>query len=702
MTLRGARKREYQRRWDRRRRRKRPGNRHVSPAKAGRFVAFDGEGFDHADGSHRYVLLQDSLGGVIERAEGLSTLDSLRFIASAPKRAGGRIVAVSFAFDYDVNCIIKDLPREKLERLWKEGEVKWGRYRLEWHPRKWFQVSELDRGTNRTIPRTSVRIYDVYGFFQTGFVNPCEDWLEKRSPDLALVRKGKRRRGGFRPVDLPFMREYNAAELRLMVRLALALKLAFDGAAIPLSQFYGAGAAGTATLAQMGAKAWIDRLPPLEVEDAARHGYFGGRIEVPVYGNLPGPLYRYDIHSAYPSAIVDLPNLTRGHWIRGKAFRPDLGFSIYHIEWSFPAGRPFYPFPWRSPEGAIFFPPTGRAWIWQPEVLAALDAGEFPMRSIRFLDAWHFVPDNPNERPFAPLANLYSRRKSLRDEGDPAEKALKLCLNSVYGKLAQSVSAAGKIGGSDGHRRRPTYHQIEYAGYTASICRSLVYRAAMQKAGAIIAFATDGILSREPLDLPLSEELGEWSAETFERGTVVQSGVYRLQRQDGNWEVHGRGFADKDLPWGRIDRGWRTGSRQLDVTGRRRRFIGVGAAIQADDWDHWRRFERIPRRLELSAVGKRIDRHLPPNWTRLDNPATRPHETEAFDPVRLEGYDPESTPWRPKWEDPSAGTVEDWELSAEARDAVQPSRRSKPLTESQAEPARPVASRSRLPVSTRS
>jgi hypothetical protein len=180
-----------------------------------------------------------------------------------------------------------------------------------------------------------------------------------------------------------------------------------------------------------------------------------------------------------------------------------------------------------------------------------------------------------------------------------------------------------------------------------------------------IAFATDGILSREPLNLPVSERLGDWSAETFEWATIVQSGVYRLLRADGKWETHGRGFADKNLPWGLIRRGWTRGNRKLNVTGRRRRFIGLGAAKQWDAWDRWRRFERIPREIELCAVGKRIDLHLPPTWTAEDNPATRPHETEAYDPVGLEGYSPESTPWRPKWADPSATTVEDWELSVE-------------------------------------
>lgn len=665
MTLHGARKRAYQREWERTYRKKRTGHRHISPAKLGRFVSFDGEGFDRPDGSHCYALLQDSTGASIEHDGGLPTLRCLEFICAVRKRVGGRVVGVSFAFDYDVNNIIKDLPREKLVRLWKEREVKWGAFRLEWMPRKWFQVSELDRATNRTIKGTSVRVYDIYEFFQSGFVKACEDWLGKRDPDLKIVRRGKRLRRSFRPEDLPFMREYNAAELRLMVRLAHAVKSAFDAAKIPLTQFYGPGAAATTFLGQLEAKKFIDRHQPPEVETAGRHSYVGGRVEVPIYGEIPGPLYRYDLNSAYPSAIVDLPNLTRGKWVRDAEYRADLTFSVYHVAWKLPERRPFYPFGWRSPEGAIYFPPTGRAWIWHPEVAAALEVDGFSKRASRILEAWHFAPEDPAERPFRKIAETYAWRKKLQSDNNPAERAIKLCLNSLYGKLAQSVSAAGRFGGADGHARKPTYHQIEYAGYVASVGRAKVFRAAAQRPEAIVAFATDGILSLEPLELPISDKLGEWSAEEFQRATVVQSGVYRLQGADGKWETHGRGFADKNLPWGRIRRGWKQGSRKLNATGRRRRFIGLGAAIQWDDWAHWRRFERMPREVQLSAVGKRIDRHPVPDWTPDNNPATRPHETEAYDPVALEGYDPESTPWRPKWEEPGAGTVEDWELTAE-------------------------------------
>lgn len=80
----------------------------------------------------------------------------------------------------------------------------------------------------------------------------------------------------------------------------------------------------------------------------------------------------------------------------------------------------------------------------------------------------------------------------LRSEGKPAQKALKLTLNSIYVKLAQSVSAGGKFGPRDGHARKPTNHQTEYAGYAASARRGQIYRAATETPDSILGFATGG------------------------------------------------------------------------------------------------------------------------------------------------------------------------------------------------------------------
>jgi hypothetical protein len=81
-----------------------------------------------------------------------------------------------------------------------------------------------------------------------------------------------------------------------------------------------------------------------------------------------------------------------------------------------------------------------------------------------------------------------------------------------------------------------------------------------------------------------------------------------------------------------------------------------------DRFDLWRGFILLPKEPQLTAFGKRWDRHPPIRWTPSDNPAMKSHRTEPTDPF-LDGLprgvlDMASTPRVPKFEDSSAPTAE--------------------------------------------
>ena len=295
-------------------------------------------------------------------------------------------------------------------------------------------------------------------------------------------------------------------------------------------------------------------------------------------------------------------------------------------------------------------------------------AGGYDRRQVRVRDAWHFTPDDPDFHPLAVLKEKYALRKKFEADDNPAATAIKLTLNAIYGKLAQSVSGASEFGARDGKGRRPTFHQIEYAGYMASTCRARVYSAACQKPDAILAFATDGILSREPLNLPVSSDMGGWDLGAFDEAILVQSGVYRLRKADGTWVSRGRGFAERNVPWDSVLAAWKKGARTLEVVGKQQ-FIGLGAVLPGERWEVWRRFVSIPKELQLTAIGKRWDLVPPSRWTSERNPATGPTRTEPTDPFLLglaRGVeDLESAPWNPKFEDPDIRTAEEGAESVE-------------------------------------
>lgn len=104
------------------------------------FVSWDGEGINTSDG-HKYVLFGSSAGEyVMTKAGRLTTIQCLETLRET-KKNNPNAIHVAFAFDYDVNMIISDLPANKLRRLHETGVVRWNEWRLEWRKGKWFSVS---------------------------------------------------------------------------------------------------------------------------------------------------------------------------------------------------------------------------------------------------------------------------------------------------------------------------------------------------------------------------------------------------------------------------------------------------------------------------------------------------------------------------------------------------------------------------------
>jgi hypothetical protein len=109
----------------------------------------------------------------------------------------------------------------------------------------------------------------------------------------------------------------------------------------------------------------------------------------------------------------------------------------------------------------------------------------------------------------------------MKARGDGAERAIKLELNSIYGKFAQR---AGWFQEGD---RIPAYHQLEWAGYITSSTRAKLYQAYRLRPGRIIAFETDAVFSVSPIEgLEIGTGLGEWKESVFDDLLYIQSGFY--------------------------------------------------------------------------------------------------------------------------------------------------------------------------------
>lgn len=547
----------------------------VVPYRERRFVAWDGESTTASDGTACYVLFGNSDGWEISGPR-VGSLDSLRLIVDYA-RTNPQVIHFGFAFGYDVNHILRDVPKARLNELKKTNVTFWAGYRLEYVPKKWFKIWD-------TVHEITVQIYDVFTYFMCSAVKAWGKYL-KGDPRVATVSQGKDKRDKFAYVELEtVIRPYFRLELQLYVDLVEKLRTLLHSAGIFPRGWHGPGAIAN-TILSARARHLIVRDIPEEVLEASQYAYFGGRFEQFKTGQYRGPVYSYDIRSAYPHAMRLLPDLANGEWVHSTGKPAQIQeYGLYRIDFDYDrSGAPYsgrmhvpMPFPFRDSKSQIHYPARVRGWYWGCEVKVARQWFRFTIH-----ESFEFQAGS-DCKPLGFLADMYRQRQLWVAQGNPAELALKLGYNSLYGKLAQRVGGTVEKG-------PPKWHQLELAGWATAKCRSMIYSAIMQNPMAIVAVETDGLFSTEPLNLPIGTELGMWDYDPFDGLIYVQSGVYWLSR----WKRHRghewykariRGFGSGEVG---IADALRSVSTLSPIVGNTHRFAGFNGYLFREQFLKW-------------------------------------------------------------------------------------------------------------------
>jgi hypothetical protein len=430
---------------------------------------------------------------------------------------------------YDWTKILADLPDRDLYLLMRpqlrarpkdEGggfsPVHWRGYQIDWLA----GMVKIRRGDR------SVTIWDVGKFYQCAFVVALKDAGIGVS-ELADIQKMKDARSGFDASESDAIREYCLTECRLLAQLVDQLNDAHVQAGLPLKTWYGPGSAASVALKRMGI---ADKRG--EIPDAMRIpvacAFFGGRFENATIGRVEGPIYSYDIVSAYPAQLVGLPCLEHARWEYTTRERDIRKAEQALVAWELTdsrSRRTWGPLPIRLPNGCIVFPSSGASgWAWLSEFRAAEQA--WPQ--VRFVGAYVLKRDCDCS-PFELISELFETRQRVGRK-TAVGLALKRTYNSVYGKLAQVVG-------------NPPFRSQAWAGMITSGTRAMLLGPIGAADDAILAVATDGIYSRAPLGLDTGERLGQWEpGEPAEDITLIRPGIY----WSGN-TVRSRGLPRKHI-----------------------------------------------------------------------------------------------------------------------------------------------------------
>lgn len=417
------------------------------------FVAWDGEGINEDDGSHTYVMLASSLGHSLLNREGLSTVEVFDLWLSCHQ---DKRIHVIYGGNYDFNMILKDLDKDTLYALYVVGHVWWNGYRMEWRGGKSFQVS---KNGQRFL------IYDVLPFFQCSFVKACDEYLGTDWPYREQIIAEKANRGDFDYERIDAIAEYNAAELATLVRLCEELRQRLNKVDIRVNRWDGPGAIATALYKKYEVKSFMCETPAT-VNNVARFGYAGGRFEIVRKGHSDARAFQYDLRSAYPSAMRNLPCLTHGEWVHVVKPTHIVGFGIYRISVAGTQVTPTRPQPlWhRNPNGTVYFSDNPHGWYWSPEAEIGIS---LPNASIH--EGWEYHSSCQCD-PFWFVEPLYNKRAALKRAGDGAHVGLKLGLNlsastesshskSVGTPVLRSVSLPSIVSNGQGTSRHTVAHR---------------------------------------------------------------------------------------------------------------------------------------------------------------------------------------------------------------------------------------------------
>lgn len=583
------------------------------PLEQRQFVAWDGEGISR-EGSRRpqsYVLFGCSTGEHISSPRRLGTFDILDFVVDIGSRNPSAI-HVGFAFNYDANMILQSLSESTLKKIHKQGGVtlvkKDGcRYYVQFRPSKWFSVTRYNQGYDRKRnphAKVTVRIYDIFGFFNCSFIKAYEDLV---GPVPDIVREGKEKRGEF--TDETYVEKYWSAEIVLLRELAEELRKRLYGAGLRINQWHGPGALASYALRQHQMKQFMGQSPE-PVREAARYGYAGGRFEIFKLGRIKGPIYSLDINSAYPFGITRLPDLGAGEWTHIDSMPDRLArFGIYRVRlipdradtFTPTAAGPLFH---RDRLGNISYPWLLEGWYWSPEVE---NLRHLPGRW-EILEGWEHTGGYAGAQPFHWVQDMYNTRREWKAKGYGSQLALKLCMNSLYGKMAQ------RIGWDQVNMAAPQWHQLEWAGWVTSLTRAMLWDVMRRiPFDDLIAVETDGLYTTvDPRTLGIvdSKELGGWEVNVYDEILYVQSGMAWLRKGE-EWTCKRRGLDARTFELGDCSDYLRTLAPQAvwqPYVGQTTRFIGLGAALISEAPTKVRHcvWETREREIRPGMNGKRI------------------------------------------------------------------------------------------------
>ena len=265
-------------------------------------------------------------------------------------------------------------------------------------------------------------------------------------------------------------------------------------------------------------------LPPPAVLRAAEFAYHAGKNGFYAKRGVYEKVKEYDINSAFPRAMRELPQMVRGVYEPTRRHHPGV-LGVYEVRGI--ARSPRYPAIYDH-RFRIIRGPFESVWVtgWEIDLLREDAEYDFEIRQ-----GWIWKPDPAySHSPLREFVDEFWHLKNTTPKG-PKRDAYKNILNSLYGKFAGAIEDRKIIEGAQGKwivepsqktfRAGALYHPF-IAGQITGYVRREITR--YERAAKAMHTATDSIKTLSTL--PTSDDLGGLKLEVEGRCYLFRNKLY--------------------------------------------------------------------------------------------------------------------------------------------------------------------------------
>ena len=438
-----------------------------------------------------------------------------------------------FNLNYDVNAIIKYLPKDNLNDIYKDLYTDFNNIRIFYIPKKIFRLTK-----NKHI----YKYYDIFQFFNMSLEKASQIYLglDKYIENIDGKTLGTDKQYWLNNIDSIIKYCINDCVLTAKLGNLLNETLVNSINLNPCSYI------SKASICKEFVRKACNIPDILQIPNSALkyafYSYSGGRFEIIRKGNV-GKCSLYDINSAYPFHTRSLLDINKGEWKRVNCLHEKADYGFYFVKILTKYNK-ISPIAVTLQNGVICYPLVQvNTYISKQELL-----NYEPYIEYEIIDGWEFYASE-YIYPFKDYIDKIHKQKQITDKDNYEYSLYKILMNSLYGSFYEKTiqkefndklitkELISKCKYDMELVKKLAYDTKIYSGklfnpiYASLItCQTRIdlFKTAIPYQNDIVGFATDSILFKGNPEIKISNELGGWNLEKFDKSIVLRSGIYKI------------------------------------------------------------------------------------------------------------------------------------------------------------------------------